>query len=194
MKCVFTVTHSPEGLKMFRRVFVSLSLIAALAVPSFGQTLKADKEKSKIDFVGKKSDGKHAGGFKDFKSEAKVDFESPDKSSLMIEIKTESLWSDDEKLTGHLKNPDFFDVKKYPTIKFESTMIEVSDDKSTITGKLTMLDKTVEVKIPTVNVMDDKSLTVKADFKIDRTKWGMVYGKGKIDDDVELKITLMFPR
>lgn len=179
---------------MFRRVFLSLSLIATFTVPSFGQTLKADKEKSKIDFVGKKPDGKHAGGFKDFKSEAKVDMESPDKSSLTIEIKTDSLWSDDEKLTSHLKNPDFFDVKKYPTIKFESTKIEVSDDKSTIIGKLTILDKTIEVKIPTTNEMDDKSLTVKADFKIDRTKWGMNYGKGKIEDDVELKITLMFPR
>ena len=113
---------------------------------------------------------------------------------MTIEIKTDSLWSDDEKLTGHLKNPDFFDVKKYPTIKFESTKIEVSDDKSTIIGKLTILDKTVEVKIPTTNEIDDKSLTVKADFKIDRTKWGMNYGKGKIEDDVELKITLMFPR
>ena len=179
---------------MFRRAFFSLSLIAAFTVPSFGQTMKADKEKSKIDFVGKKSDGKHAGGFKDFMSEVKVDVESPEKSSLTIEIKTDSLWSDDEKLTGHLKNPDFFDVKKYPTMKFESTKVEVSDDKATIFGKLTMLDKTVEVKIPTTNELNDNSLTMKADFKIDRTKWGMNYGKGKIEDEVELKIVLIFPR
>ncbi len=191
---MFTITNVPEGLTMFRRVFFSLSLIAIFAVPGLGQSLKVDKEKSKIDFVGKKPDGKHAGGFKDFTSEAKVNMESPDKSSLTIEIKTDSLWSDDEKLTGHLKNPDFFDVKKYPTIKFESTKIEVSDDKATIIGKLTMLDKTVEVKIPTTTELNDKSLTLKADFKIDRTKWGMNYGKGKIEDDVELKIMLMFPR
>ena len=191
---MFTITNVPEGLTMFRRVFFSLSLIAIFAVPGLGQSLKVDKEKSKVDFVGKKPDGKHAGGFKDFTSEAKVNMESPDKSSLTIEIKTDSLWSDDEKLTGHLKNPDFFDVKKYPTIKFESTKIEVSDDKATIIGKLTMLDKTVEVKIPTTTELNDKSLTLKADFKIDRTKWGMNYGKGKIEDDVELKIMLMFPR
>ena len=191
---MFTVTNVPEGLTMFRRVFFSLSLIATFAVPSFGQTMKADKEKSKIDFVGKKSDGKHAGGFKEFKSEVKMDLESPEKSSITIEIKTDSLWSDDETLTGHLKNPDFFDVKKYPTMKFESTKVEVSDDKSTIIGKLTMLDKTIEVKIPTTNELNEKSLTIKADFKIDRTKWGMNYGKGKVDDEVELKVILMFPR
>ncbi len=179
---------------MFRPVFFSLSLIAAFAVPSFGQALKADKEKSKIDFVGKKSDGKHTGGFKDFKSELKIDRESHDKSSIIVEIMTDSLWADDEKLAAHLKNPDFFDVKKYPKIKFESTKIEVNENKATITAKMTMLDKTVEVTIPTTNELSDTSLKVVAEFKIDRTKWGMNYGKGKVDDEVELKVVLFFPR
>lgn len=186
---------------MFKTIICSLSLLAAFAVPAFGQQLKADKEKSKIEFVGKKPDDKkagafvkHPGGFKDFNVEAKVDMESPEKSALMIEIKTDSLFSDNEMLTGHLKNPDFFDVKKYPTIKFESTKIEVSGEEATITGKLTMLDKTVEIKVPTTNEISDKSLKVMADFKIDRTKWGMNYGKGKVSDDVEIKVELVFPR
>ncbi|HUP79775.1 MAG TPA: YceI family protein [Pirellula sp.] len=179
---------------MLRRVFLSLSLIAATAVPSFGQTLQADKVKSKIDFVGKKPDGKHSGGFKDFKSELKFDRESPNKSTIMIEIKTDSLWADDEKLAVHLKNPDFFDVKKYPTIKFESTKIEVADRKSRITGKMEMLGKTVDVVIQTNNELSEDSLKVVAEFKIDRTKWGMNYGKGKVDDDVEIKATLFYPR
>ena len=179
---------------MIRRMIFSLALVAAFAVPSFGQTIKIDKEKSKIDFVGKKTDGKHKGGFKDFKSEVKVDMESPDKSSINIEIATDSLWSDDEKLTVHLTSPDFFDTKKYPTIKFESTKIEVGENKATITGKMTMLDKTVEIKIPATTELNEKSLTLNADFKIDRTKWGMVYGKGKVDDEVELKVVLIYPR
>ena len=179
---------------MFRKVFLSLSLMVACSIPAYGQTLKADKEKSKINFVGKKPDGKHEGGFKEFKSEAKVDMDSPDKSSLNIEITTDSLWSDNEMLTGHLKNPDFFDVKKYPKIKFESTKVKVEDDKVTISGKLTMLDKTVDVEIPAESEIDDKTLKLTADFKIDRTKWGMVYGKGKVDDEVALKIELVFPR
>ncbi len=179
---------------MIRKMFLSLSLMVACAVPVFGQTLKVDKEKSKIGFVGKKPDGKHAGGFKDFTAEAKVDMQTPDKSTLTIEIKTDSLWSDNDMLTTHLKNPDFFDVKKYPTIKFESTKVEVSENSATITGKLTMLDKTVEVKIPTKSEVDEKMLKLTGDFKIDRTKWGMVYGKGKVDDEVELKVELVFPR
>ena len=179
---------------MFKTMICSLTALALFSVSAFGETLKADKEKSKISFVGKKSDGKHEGGFKDFKSEAKVDMETPDKSSLMIEIKTDSLWSDNEMLTAHLKNPDFFDVKKYPTIKFESTKIEVNGEEATITGKMTMLDKTVEIKIPTKSEINEKSLKVVAEFKIDRTKWGMNSAQGKVDNEVAIKAELVFPR
>ena len=179
---------------MFRKVFLSLSLMVVCSVPAFGQTLKVDKEKSKITFVGKKPDGKHEGGFKVFSSEAKVDMDSPDKSSLNIEITTDSIWSDNEMLTAHLKNADFFDIKKYPKIKFESTKVKVEDKKVTILGKMTMLDKTVEVEIPATSEVDEKTLKLTADFKIDRTKWGMVYGKGKVDDEVALKVELVYPR
>jgi polyisoprenoid-binding protein YceI len=179
---------------MFRTIICTLSIMAAFSAPTFGQTLKANKEKSKIEFVGKKTDGKHGGGFKEMTAEAKVDLESPEKGSLVIEIKTDSLWSDDEKLTAHLKNPDFFDTKKFPTIKFESTKIEMNGEEGTITGKLTMLDKTVEVKVPVKGEIDDTYLKVFADFKIDRTQWGMGYGKGKIEDNVAIKAELVFPR
>jgi polyisoprenoid-binding protein YceI len=67
-------------------------------------------------------------------------------------------------------------------------------EEGTITGKLTMLDKTVEVKVPIKAEVSDESLKVIADFKIDRTKWGMNYGKGKIDDEVSLKAELVFAR
>ena len=112
---------------MLRMFASALCLLVVMAVPSMGQTLKSDKEKSKVDFTGKKSDGAHVGGFKDVTAVAKVDLEAPEKGSLTIEIKTDSLWSDDEKLTGHLKNPDFFNVQKFPTIKFESTKINMND-------------------------------------------------------------------
>ncbi len=173
---------------------LSFSLVALLVSPCFGETLKLNKEKSKITFVGKKSDGKHEGGFKEFKTEAKADLENPDKSSIEIEIDTTSLFSDDENLTNHLKNPDFFDVRKHPKITFESTKIEHTDDGATITGKLKMLDKTVEVKVSAKTEMSEKEIKLVADFKIDRTKWGMTFGKGKINEEVEIKAVLLFDR
>lgn len=179
---------------MLKSIIGVLALMLVFSVPAFGENLKANKEKSKIEFLGKKKDGKHGGGFKDFKADVQIDHESPNKSTLSIEIVTDSIWSDDEKLTGHLRNPDFFDVKKHPTIKFETTKLEVDGDSGTLTGKLTMLGKAVEVKIPIKAEISDASLKVMADFKIDRTKWGMNYGKGNIEDEVSIKAELLFPR
>lgn len=179
---------------MLRRLAIATTAFLLFAAPSLGQDVKLNKEKSKIDFLGTKADGKHAGGFKDFSADAKVNWDSPDKSTLTIEIKTDSLWSDDAKLTDHLKNPDFFDVKKFGTIKFESTKIESGESAGKITGKLTMLGKTGEITVPTKHEVSDGALIIKAVFNVTRSKWGMTYGLPKVNDDVEITATLHFDR
>ena len=157
--------------------------------------LKLDAEKSKIEFVGSKTDGKHSGGFKKFDVTALADFEAPEKSELKIVMETESLYSDDNNLTNHLKNADFFNVRKYPKITFESTKIEsTSDTEAKIHGKLTMLDKTVEVVVPAKVEVDDTTVKLEVDFKIDRTKWGMTYGEGKINKEVDITASLVLKR
>jgi polyisoprenoid-binding protein YceI len=180
---------------MMSRCVATIALLAFLVSPAFAEKLNLNKEQSKIGFVGKKTDGEHKGGFKEFKAEGEANLESPDKSKLKVEIETTSLWSDDEKLTDHLKNPDFFDVKKYPKITFEMTGMEgVGSDSPTLIGKLTMLDKTSELRVPCHASLSDSELVLEADFKLDRTKWGMNYGKGKINDEVVIKATLHFDR
>ncbi len=174
-----------------------VSALMLTGTATAAEDLKADLDKCKITFVGSKPDGtKHEGGFKKFEIDAKADWEEAEKSSINIEIKTESLFSDNDKLTAHLKNPDFFDVRKYPKATFKSTKIEPKgeDPKATITGKLKMLDKEVEVKIPVELEVGEDQLKMAGKFKIDRTKWGMDYGKGKINDEVELAIEFVFKR
>lgn len=174
----------------------SFSAISNLDDLKAAEKLKLDKEASKISFVGTKTDGKHEGGFKEFEITAVADMEDASKSELEIVIQSDSLWSDDPKLTNHLKNPDFFDVRKHPKIVFKSTSIQHEEEpgKAVIQGKMRMLDKEVEVEIPAGVEISEKAITLKAEFKIDRTKWGMVYGEGKIDKDVAIKATLVLLR
>jgi len=180
---------------MLLRLSMLLGLVVSLCGVSSAQDLKLDLEKSKIDFVGKKPAGEsHKGGFKEFTADAKVDFESPEKSTLTIEIKTASLWSDSDKLTAHLKNPDFFNVEKFPKIKFETTSVQAGEGEGTLTGKVTMLDKTVEVKVPVKVEMSDNNLVITASFKLDRTKWGMNFGRPNISDEVDITATLHYKR
>jgi polyisoprenoid-binding protein YceI len=191
-------------MKIWRLSSTACLTLAALLVtnlPSFSpaaaaETLKLDEKASKITFVGTKPDGKHEGGFKSFEVTAVADAEQAENSKLEIVIDAGSLWSDDPKLTNHLKNPDFFDVRKHSKITFASSQIEEGDEEGTIviSGKMKMLDKEVEVKIPAKVEMTETMIKLDADFKIDRTKWGMTYGEGRIDKDVSIKATLTFSR
>lgn len=158
--------------------------------------LTPNMDKSKIEFVGHKPDGSHKGGFKEFELVAQADFETPAKSSLKIVIDAQSLWSDNDKLTTHLRSADFFHVEKYPKITFESSKIVHSTEpgESKVVGKLVMLGKAEEVEIPVDIKVTDENVHIVAKFKLDRTKWGMAYGQGKIDDKVDVVAEFIFGR
>ncbi len=179
------------------RTALAITLVSVLAISAAqaADPLKLDAKNSKVDFVGKKSDGQHIGGFKAFRVDAAVDSADPSKSSLAIEIDTNSIWSDSERLTNHLKNPDFFDVRKHPKITFGATkIVQESDTKAAITGDLTLLGKTVSVTVPAEVTKHENSVELTTAFKIDRTRWGMNYGAGRVDNDVEVTAKLVLLR
>ena len=99
-------------------------------------------------------------------------------------------YADNPKLTAHLKSPDFFGVKSNPSARFVSTRVEKAGGEYKITGDLTMLGKTNTITVPAQITTNNGGLTVAAKFKIDRTEWGMTYGRGKIDDDVSLTVNI----
>ena len=112
--------------------FVFVATIVLSSTTWAAQPVKLVAEKSKIEFLGKKTDGQHAGGFKKFEVDATVDFENPKNGTMLITIDATSLFSDDNKLTDHLKNPDFFDVRKHPKIIFTMTSVEANEKEATL--------------------------------------------------------------
>ena len=67
----------------------------------------------------------------------------------------------------------------------------VKGDKGcTVTGDLTLTGKTKSVSFPADITVSDDKVTIKSTFKIDRTDFGITYGKGKIDPEVTIKVTL----
>jgi polyisoprenoid-binding protein YceI len=172
---------------MRRALFVAglVVLAAAQAVAADIYALTGDN--TKITFVGAKKNGKHEGGFKKLAGTATVEGD-PTTAKIVVDIDTTSLWSDNEKLTAHLKNPDFFAVKDYPKATFKSTKVEKTDKGYTITGDLTMLGKTKPVTIPAQAAVAGDTLTISSEFKINKADWGMNYGKGMIEDEVALKL------
>lgn len=91
-----------------------------------------------------------------------------------------------DKLVGHLKSGDFFDVEKFPMAQFEITRVQPATDTEGIThnisGNLTLKGVSKNVTIPANVSMEGGMLKAAAPaFKIDRKEWGMEYGSGSIE-------------
>lgn len=173
------------------RTLFALCTVALCALTASAADVKyaLTGDNTKLTFVGKKPDGKHEGAFPKLSGSATVPDGDLTKLSVTIDIDTEALTSDNAGLTKHLQNADFFDVKNHPKASFKSTKIEKTEKGYTVTGDLTLLGKTKSVTFPATIAAGD-SLTVTASFAIDRTQWGMSYGKGKIDNDVTIGIAV----
>jgi polyisoprenoid-binding protein YceI len=78
------------------------------------------------------------GRFNDFSGSFSIDTADPTRSSFLLVIKTESVDTNNTGRDGHLKSPDFFNVKQFPTISFKSTSVKPIDGGYEVTGDLTM--------------------------------------------------------
>ena len=169
---------------------LTLAALFGLSAAAAEQKFALDGDNTKVTFTGTKKGGKHDGGFKKLTGTASITDGDLSTLKLEAEIDTDSLYSDTEKLTAHLKNPDFFGVKDNPKATFKTTKVEKTEKGYTITGDLTLLGKTKPVTIPAAVAVKEHVLTLTSEFKINRSDWGMTFGKGMVDDAVSLKLAI----
>jgi polyisoprenoid-binding protein YceI len=170
------------------RTLFAAAAALVLAGPAFADSVKLTGENTKITFVGTKPGGKHEGGFKALTGTATVD--GGQLTKVQVEIDVDSLWSDNEKLTAHLKSPDFFGVKTNPKASFTSTKIEKTDSGTTISGDLTINGKTKNVSFPATVTTEGGTVKITSALTIDKRDFGMTYGGGKIDDKVAIQVAV----
>lgn len=156
-----------------------------------GQTLAIDTARSEIKWRAAKVTRAHDGGFKDFSGTVFV--KGDELAGVNITIDTRSIWSDAERLTGHLKSEDFFAVETYPTATFEASEFAPTDSAGAthlVTGNLTMHGQTNSVTFPATISVEEGTVRAQADFIIDRTRWGITY-TGAADDLIENNVRLI---
>jgi polyisoprenoid-binding protein YceI len=180
----------PSFQELTMRILIATLLTLGLTLPVNAVDFPLTGDNTKIEFTGKKADGKHDGGFKKLTGTATVPEGKIENAKIEVTIETDSIWSDNPGLTTHLKNADFFDVKTNPTAKFVTTKIAAEGDKYNVTGDLTLNGKTKSITFPAKITATGGAFNLNAAFKIDRTQFGMAYGKGKIEDEVELKVNV----
>jgi polyisoprenoid-binding protein YceI len=91
--------------------------------------------------------------------------------AALLEIETPSLVTPGrglERLTGHLRSPDFFDVEQFPKATFKTTKVEPIDaaaGKYKITGDLTIRDVKKSITFPAEVKVSDAGAVLASKFK-----------------------------
>jgi polyisoprenoid-binding protein YceI len=109
----------------------------------------------------------------------------------------------DENLTAHLQSPEFFDVERYPELRFTSTEIE-GGEELTIRGEITIKDVTQPVELtgratePLTDAYGRERFGLTLETTVDRTAFGLNWnlplpsGEPALSNEVTLVAELFF--
>jgi polyisoprenoid-binding protein YceI len=137
------------------------------------------------------------GRFNEFSGTFKFDQDILSSSSISLEIKTDSIDTNEEKRDQHLRSNDFFNAKRYPVITFTSKEIRKSGDDYTVIGDLTMhgITKKIEADFTVIGEGSDPwggyRLGGEAVFEINRKEFGITYMPDGLSDDVTVMVSLV---
>ena len=123
-----------------------LIMIAGQQVSAAAPEWEFDTAHSRFYFSINHIFSKVIGHFDDYSGIFRFDPENPGESMIEVEIKTNSINTNIQKRDNHLRSDDFFSVKKYPLITFESKRITRTEEGMfEVEGDLTIKDVTKRV-------------------------------------------------
>lgn len=108
----------------------------------------------------------------------------------------------DENLQAHLGSPDFFDIERYPELRFTSKSIRRDGGELVLDGDLTIKDQTHPVEArgtitdPTETIGGAVKIGLTLETVIDRTQFGLAWnaplpkGGVALSEDVKLTVEL----
>ena len=164
-----------------------LILFAALccySLVSFSQSIKIDQTNAKVTFYfhGDKVDGTVAG----FKGAIQFDPSKPESASISGSVDAATLNTGNKARDKHLKSGDFFEVEKYPTMRFKASSVKKENDDFVLVGKMTIKDVTREEKFSMS--IQNGSLIFKS--TINSADYGIMKKKKREDSIVDITIVI----
>jgi polyisoprenoid-binding protein YceI len=159
-----------------------LTPTSAIDKPAKATTFKVNTEKSVLSWEAKKVTGQHNGSvqFKD----GVLTVDGGKLTGGMFSIDMASMTSLDltdkgmnDKLMGHLKSEDFFNITKFPTSTFKITKVTpgAGANQYTITGDMTIKGITNAVSFPATVKMNGSQIEAEGKATLDRTKYDIRY-------------------
>jgi polyisoprenoid-binding protein YceI len=146
-----------------------------------------------------------SGALTSFKGEVETEEEDFSTAKISLVADMHSISTNNEQRDAHLRNSDFFEVEKYPELKFKSTKVEkTGSDTFALYGDLTLkgVTKPVKLHVEFNGTTSDPWGGERSGFvvtgKINRSDWGVNFNKAletgglmlgeevKINSEIEL--------
>ncbi len=123
-----------------------------------------------------------SGSFKNFQAEVETSEKDFSTAQINLTAEMESITTNNEQRDAHLRNADFFEVEKFPELKFKSTKIEkTGSDTYDLYGELTLkgIAKPVNLRVEFNGAVKDPWGGERAGFvitgEINRSEWGISF-------------------
>lgn len=109
--------------------------------------------------------------------------------NLRTLVNTDLIGGSKDRLEGHLRSQDFFDVEKYPTAKLvikQSSILDKVEEKKykmLVEGDLTIKNQTHPISFEAILDLDSKIKTATGSLEFDRLLYGVQYRAERYLDD-----------
>ncbi len=121
-----------------------------------------------------------------------VDFntQNPDSAYFEVTIAVNTIDTENPKRDAHLKNEDFFEIDKWPTIHFKSKKMNKQDELYGLFGYLTIKDVTREVFVPFSIEETKDQIIFKGGETINRLNYnvGVDFDTFKIGNEIDVEV------
>lgn len=152
------------------------------------QQYKPVDDKSEINFTIKNFGLNTEGSLKGLKGSIKFDQANINASSFEVSVDVNTINTGVDGRDSHLKKEEYFDVQKYPVLKFVSTSINNSGDGYSVKGNLSIKGTTKSISISFTVDKSGDALIFTGNFSINRKDFGVGGSSAVMGSNVDISL------
>lgn len=178
------------------KIRTSLFVALALSVASQAQTWVLDSTHTSIGFALKHlAVSTVRGEFDQYAGTLTGDPTKPATLKADMTIQAASVNTKVAKRDEHVRNADFLDVAKFPTIEFKAEKTEVKGKKLTMVGVLTLHGVSKRIAIPftvsgpVVDPWKNNRIGLEGSFTIQRSEYGITSYPGVVGEELKIDVS-----
>ena len=153
-----------------------------------GQTITQDKEKTTVDFKIKNLGLNVDGNFSEVNITSSFSKDNLSASFMNATIAVKSIDTGNDTRDESLSEEAYFDMEKYPSINLKSTSIKQAGNGYLLEAMLTIKETTKKVSIPLSVVVEGKTVTMTANFELDRKDYEVGGNSWVMADMVKISV------